>query len=734
MLKQEYFHYIIVSPYNKKYRCGISVYTHNLYNQLLKIPNITPIILENKKNLSIENFKKSVLKYIQKNCDPKNTIIECPENYAICIDLPKNFIIHVRLHCPSILSQSLSGQKLNVKQIQNELLMLNRANIISSPSQHLISEMQKYFNIPPSLNKKIIIYPNPLDENITQYLTKTKERKYDLCFIANFASIKGIENLNRVLENLPSHYSVIICGKDANLFKFSKKIQCHLKVHSHITKKETIYKILANSKAFLNLSKFESFGFSMFEALALKTIIVGLNAPALKEYYSINSLSENIDDIPNQIYLNHSEYEFSIQNINTQFLNGIQAIIKNNLTTTKYNNIAYINLHNKKTNIIFNIPRYFGASYKLQRKWQKFLHSPNLFFYDMLHNFIKKFEKEKPLKNMTNIQNEIMNLISKTENKEKAITPEKINNTINNIQSQPKNTKIEPREFAIIRGSNEIEIFSKSIKNLPYSSILFLENDYQSLIHNKFASQLLQNKNSMPLREKTLFFLKYEKSTENYDFFANYHNIIQFRQNLLKSNFNQIKTFYFINPIGTMPFFFRSLFVNSRIVLFVDQQLSLEYISQRKDEIDILVAEENLLKTYNPSHIRRIVPFQGELHEKISTIIHKLSIENAPRETEILMPVYGKCNYLPEIHEYNTLLENHLLDGIIILKNPHTISHENKTNTFQNIIESLKDNINSILLSENTMFRYKTLIIKNDIQNLLSYIFADNLRIKIIHQ
>ena len=54
---------------------------------------------------------------------------------------------------------------------------------------------------------------------------------------------------------------------------------------------------------------------------------------------------------------------------------------------------------------------------------------------------------------------------------------------------------------------------------------------------------------------------KEEPITHLYGKELSYNNILDFRANLLKSEFKQIKTFFFVNPSGNMPLFFRSFFV-----------------------------------------------------------------------------------------------------------------------------------------------------------------------------
>ena len=731
--------YVVVSPYSGKYRCGIVLYTCNLYAELLKIPNVKPVLLKNTKNLGMKSFEKFALKYIKENFQPENTIIECPEIHSICKNLPKEYLLHVRLHCSSVITAALNKQNFNEEQVQGEIDIIKRANIISVPSRYLLVEMQKYFNISKEDLDKVLIYPNPLDLDIKIPIPYYSERKFDLCFIANFSPAKGIEHLNTILEELPKYYNVCICGTGAKLFKFSKNIKCKLEVYSHIVKKEKIYQIMANSRVFLNLSKFESFGIGMFEALSLNTVVVGFQAPAVQEYVQIDGLSSQIQEITDSIKntINGTLELPNVDLIQEQFISGFANLLQNR----NYYGIMHfkITLQHSIENLCgWEFKGLFKLGYMQIKKVKKLFRDPNLFFSDMYKNIQKKGEK-------------VIAIVSKV----KIDDIRKIDDAhITKKHVEIAKAVLEPREFARIEYNRgvSIEIPGRAINNARYSSILFLEDNNKSLVHNKLASVLLAGKEQMSIREKTLFFVKYTKVLNHYDFFANYNNILDFRANILKSEFKQIKTFFFVNPSGNMPLFFRSFFVNSRIVLFVNDEKSLKYILQFKSQIDILVVEKSLTSTNDISSIRRVIIIEGELTSQVCYLVQKIIIENARRETEILLPVLGECSYTSKIQEYNKLLQSDLLDGVFLVKNVNQETKDNykkckqkyhqisesiqtsKMQTFCEVAQHVSKSITGVLLSENAMFRYKTLIAKGNVHNLFQFALEDNLRIKIVNE
>ena len=416
-----------------------------------------------------------------------------------------------------------------------------------------------------------------------------------------------------------------------------------------------------------------------------------------------------------------------------KFISGFANLLQNR----NYYGIMHfkITLHHSVKNLCSEDSKgLFKLGYMQIRKVKKLLRHPNLFFYDMLKNIQKtriKMVKDVP----------------KT----------KINDNIPKKHVEVVKTVLEPREFARIgynRGVS-IEIPGRAINNARYSSILFLEDNNKSLVHNKLAYVLLAGKEQMSIREKTLFFVKYAKVLEHYDFFANYNNILDFRANLLKSEFKQIKTFFFVNPCGNMPFFFRSLFVNSRIVLFVNDEKSLEYILQFKSQIDVLVVDKSLITTNDISAIRRVITTEENFLNQACYLMQKIIIENAKRETEVFLPVMGECSYTTKIQEYNKLLQSGLLDGVFIVKNLtpkaknsyhfntkgnqkyHQISEfiqPSKVQTFAEIAQNVSKDIIGVLFSENAMFRYRTLIAQGNLQVLFQFTLEDNLRIKIVNE
>ena len=135
--------YLIINPYHNASH-GIANYIKNLENALVGVEIIT---FENKRNLNAIAFREEVYDYVTKNFGYDDVIIEAPEAKASTLLLSSRYNVHIRLHCPLAIAQKYDGQKPNQQEFSNELRVINKAKIVSSPSYALAKELSSEIKI-----------------------------------------------------------------------------------------------------------------------------------------------------------------------------------------------------------------------------------------------------------------------------------------------------------------------------------------------------------------------------------------------------------------------------------------------------------------------------------------------------------------------------------------------------------------------------------------------------------
>ena len=317
--------YLIVNPYSNASH-GIANYIKSLQNSLHDIDFIT---FENKKNLSPQKFREELFNFVTSKFGYDDVIIEAPEAKASTLLLPRQYKTHIRLHCPLAVAQKYDGQVPNEQEYSNELRVIHKANIVSSPSYALADEIEDEVS-----GESFFYYKNPIDPSI---LNKPTEKKYDLVFMGRFQELKGTSYINKILELLPNTYNVLLFGSNSNLFKLSKKVTCNVHRKGQITG-EARFELIRSAKCLMLPSKFENCSMVILESLACHVPVVAwdvggnseiatpdvLSCAAIEDYQRFSSHIINFVSNPPQ----SESFQKAISLINNDFINGVQALIE----------------------------------------------------------------------------------------------------------------------------------------------------------------------------------------------------------------------------------------------------------------------------------------------------------------------------------------------------------------------------------------------------------------------
>ena len=266
--------YLLINPIPQK-NTGIDNYTKYLKEFLQSNYKISVEILRNDKKYSPQKFRELVYNHITKNYGINEVIIEAPEAKASTLLLPKDYKVHIRLHCPLSVAQKYDGFSINQTIYSEELRVIHKAWRVSSPSYGLLNEIDNEID-----TRKISVFPNIPPENINF----EKNKKYDLLFIGRFQKLKGIESLNPVLESLNSKVNVVLAGPEANKFRLSNNISCKVEIINSIEGKEK-EKLFKNCQYVFLASEFENCSMVALESIAYGAKLIAWDVGGNRELY-----------------------------------------------------------------------------------------------------------------------------------------------------------------------------------------------------------------------------------------------------------------------------------------------------------------------------------------------------------------------------------------------------------------------------------------------------------------
>lgn len=333
--------YLIINPYHNASH-GIANYIKNLENALVGVEIIT---FENKRNLNAIAFREEVYDYVTKNFGYDDVIIEAPEAKASTLLLSSRYNVHIRLHCPLAIAQKYDGQKPNQQEFSNELRVINKAKIVSSPSYALAKELSSEIKI-----DNVSYFKNPIIINHNQ----SYDKEYDIVFMGRFQELKGTKDINKILERLPANFKVLLIGPKSNLFKLDPSVKCSVEKKGEVIGDKR-FELVKKAKCLIMPSQFENCSMVILESLACHVPVVAWDVGGNAEIAKPNILKcakfGDYDDFAykvNELISTPPKIKFfqeAIANINTDFSNGIQN------TINEINNeipSVYRGLNNKK--------------------------------------------------------------------------------------------------------------------------------------------------------------------------------------------------------------------------------------------------------------------------------------------------------------------------------------------------------------------------------------------------
>ena len=259
--------YVLVSPYSLTRQNGITTYLQHL-RAFLAERDMDPVCIANDGNLPRAEYQAIVRDTVVAGFSPEEVLVEAPEVGCPTRLLPREYRVHIRLHCPNAIVRRHNATPPNVPQFRRELRVVRTAFVVSSPSYALLRELRPYLD-----GASIHVYKNPPPPPATRMLAPD-ERLYHVVFMGNFSRLKGVDFLNPLLARLPSHYTVALAGRESDRFQVAPSVRCRVTVGPHIPGPERLG-LLAQARVALSLSRFENCSMMVLEALTAGTVVAG---------------------------------------------------------------------------------------------------------------------------------------------------------------------------------------------------------------------------------------------------------------------------------------------------------------------------------------------------------------------------------------------------------------------------------------------------------------------------
>ncbi|MGD8111449.1 glycosyltransferase [Vibrio sp. TRT 17S01] len=320
--------YLIIDPLGNA--SGISSYTHFLGNVLSEL-DIDFEVVSNTKKLNPQKFREFIYEHVTTKYGFNDVIIEAPEAKASTLLLPKEYNVHIRLHCPLSIAQKYDSQVVNQVEYSNELRVINKSKLVSSPSYGLLEELKSEID-----TDRVFVYKNPITLR-PDLIKPVNTKKYDLVFMGRMQHLKGYDYIRKIVERLPKDFNVLVFGNNSHRVKLGKNYKCKVDIRQQIVSDEK-FKLIADSKVLMQLSRFENCSMVILEAMSVGTPVVcwnvggnaeiphkGVVRPVTKG--DISEIVDNIVSMARQEKFVRSDFIDALEGVNGDFKEGIVSVL-----------------------------------------------------------------------------------------------------------------------------------------------------------------------------------------------------------------------------------------------------------------------------------------------------------------------------------------------------------------------------------------------------------------------
>lgn len=669
--------YIFIDPVNREY-AGITSYT-KIASKLL-CNEYTTYIISKKQNENIKKFSERVKYTIEQNFSWHNTIIEAPDTYHPTFYIKNKYYTHIRLHGMKHIFDIINKNKIDIKNYLCDLYQIQNCNYLSSPSNIIKTETEKYI-----YTQNVNIYPNPIHRLSIDSLNN---KDIDILYIGRMQKNKGKYYLEQIFSDF-TNYKIYLYSKDARNIDLKNKniviVNCNK------------YALLKRAKVVIVPSYIESFSQVAGEGISNGCQIVTWNSIGITEYsgsmiHSIDfgNIDKFIESIHNSLSNNLSldDYNRYIEHNNSIYLSWIKKI---KLERVFYCRPATFRIFDNTNGEVCTM---------LKKKMKKLVRDPKRFYVD----------------------SKVYKIIYAIINRKKHINDDKINEapkTIKNnlnIYSKIDNKNIINNHIGV---NNFIKCKDIKIDKSSRNTIIFIEEYYNI---NNIVNIMKEKCKSINFNDRYFYEYIYKDSVNIND--DDIRNIIRTFDKSFIETISKFNILLFINPKTKIYSLLRSYFPSTKILIILTNEFkNFEIISPK--QIDALILQKNLRNKLEFSNLRRYFLFDDEV--ELCKALDVYTNETSTKHHNMLLKIYGDVPFDPKYMDMNTDIIN-----CIIYINGDCAMNNISFPTWSDYIKYISNNIESIMVTENIFFQYKELIlssIKNhNWQNFLLLATYDGVR------
>ncbi|MGN5074567.1 glycosyltransferase [Aeromonas veronii] len=346
-------------PYTGSFSNGVINYTKAVHS----VTGSDYEIIYKQKDESQATFRNRIARSITFSFNKSNTLIESAESQASTLLLPRDFNVHIRMHCPFYLYKNIIKEEPDEQRYSEEIRAMYKAKAVSSPSYGMLELLKDDLDI-----NNIHVFKNPVDLNNVDL--NERERDIDVIFILRFNRLKGSEYINPILRLLPEKFNVLLIGKQEEKFHLDSRVRCKVTILDHVEGAEK-FNLLKRSKVSISLSKFENCSMVILESIGVGTPVVCWNVGGSPEiapppiisavdYEDVFLFSRKIQELVSaygtSLYPQYIAFQKCITALNNDFISGVKHIEANIQTLNSvYKGITFKGEHSKIKHIPYEL-------------------------------------------------------------------------------------------------------------------------------------------------------------------------------------------------------------------------------------------------------------------------------------------------------------------------------------------------------------------------------------------
>lgn len=316
--------YVLVNPFNPEYTNGVVSYFKSAESILAREMDIR--VVHNTQSLGLSEFRLFLREHLEANYEPDRILIEAPETRAATLLLDRSWRVHVRLHSPLAIVQKHAGLAVDQSRFSDEIRVIAQADIVSSPSYGLVTEMQKYVKL-----SEYVVCKNPID--IRPRNVPWRDRDIDVISMSPVNKPKGGDSLPALVELLPSRLRIAVVGTGASLLDQQTSSRLTLQLE-HINDGGR-FDYLARAKVAVFLSRFENCSMFILECIAHGVPVVAWGVGGNSEFPPNLVKTVRLDDVEAMAKaiacavdteVAESEFERAVTDLNNDYVQGIRCI------------------------------------------------------------------------------------------------------------------------------------------------------------------------------------------------------------------------------------------------------------------------------------------------------------------------------------------------------------------------------------------------------------------------